>query len=200
MNLKELIGSNCIENRKVKRARNTFTIGKSSPCLSKTGNLCCSQLRSTTTFISQQTKEKIKIYHKVNCKSEYVIYFMECTVCNKQYVGKSQTVFNIRLNNHGKEVVYSGPTLDNLLEAQGKILHPSACIPIFIIFFAYNLIIKSINKAHTKILNLYTSYSSTRFSRVSPLYTTLKYQHALTAQYLFLAYSLILFFFSSSNW
>ena len=41
-NLKELIESNCIENGKVKRTKNIFTIGKCSPCLSKTGNLCCS--------------------------------------------------------------------------------------------------------------------------------------------------------------
>ena len=96
-NLKELIGNNCIENGKVKRAKNTFTIGKCSPCLSKTGNLCCSQL----TFISQQTKRKLKIYH--NCKSEYVIYLMECTLCNKQYVGKAETPFNIRSNNLRKD-------------------------------------------------------------------------------------------------
>ena len=102
-NLKELTGSNCIENGKVKRAKNTFTIGKCSPCLSKTGNLCCSQLTSTITFISQQTKRKFKIYHKVNCKSEYVIYLMECTLCNKQYVGKAEAAFNIRLNNHRKD-------------------------------------------------------------------------------------------------
>ena len=29
---------------------------------------------------------------------------MECTLCKKQYVGKSETNFNIRLNNHGKDV------------------------------------------------------------------------------------------------
>ena len=57
-NLKELIRSNCIENGKVKRAKNTFTIGKCSPCLSETGNLCRSQLISTMAFISQQTKKK----------------------------------------------------------------------------------------------------------------------------------------------
>ena len=28
---------------------------------------------------------------------------MECTLCNKQYVGKAETVFNIRLNNHRKD-------------------------------------------------------------------------------------------------
>ena len=65
-NLKEIIESNCIENGKVIRAKNTFTVGKCSSCLSKTGNLCCSQLTSTTTFISKQTKRKFKIYLKVH--------------------------------------------------------------------------------------------------------------------------------------
>ena len=55
------------------------------------------------TFIGQQTKKKLKIYHKVNCRSECVIYLMECPLCNKQYVGKAETAFNIRLNNHRKD-------------------------------------------------------------------------------------------------
>ena len=29
---------------------------------------------------------------------------MECTLCKKQYVGKSETSFDIRLNNHRKDV------------------------------------------------------------------------------------------------
>ena len=29
---------------------------------------------------------------------------MECILCNKQYVGKPETSFNIRLNNHRKDV------------------------------------------------------------------------------------------------
>ena len=28
---------------------------------------------------------------------------MECTLCNKQYIGKAETAFNIRLNNHRKD-------------------------------------------------------------------------------------------------
>ena len=67
-NLKELTGNNYIENGKVKRAENTFTIGKCSPCLSKTGNLYWSQLKPTMKFISQQTKGKFKILHKLNAK------------------------------------------------------------------------------------------------------------------------------------
>ena len=29
---------------------------------------------------------------------------MECTICRIQYTGKSETEFNIRLNNHRKDV------------------------------------------------------------------------------------------------
>ena len=34
--------------------------------------------------------------------------YYECILCNLQYVGKSETSFNIRLNNHRKDV--SNPT------------------------------------------------------------------------------------------
>ena len=36
---------------------------------------------------------------------------MECTVCNKQYAGKAETAFNIRLNNHRKDAKDSSPIL-----------------------------------------------------------------------------------------
>ena len=76
-NPKKIIGSNCIENGKVKRTKIIFTIAKCSPCLSKTGNLYCSQLPSTMTFISQQTKGKFKIFHKVNCIKLTVHYLRD---------------------------------------------------------------------------------------------------------------------------
>ena len=40
----------------------------------------------------------------MNCKSRFVTYLLECYICNIKYVGKSETLFNIRLNNHGKNV------------------------------------------------------------------------------------------------
>ena len=87
----------------MKKLNKQITIGKCSLCLSKTGNLCYSQLMSATTFISQQTKRKFKIYHKVNRKIEDAIYLMECTLYNKKYIGKVETEPNIRLNNHRKD-------------------------------------------------------------------------------------------------
>ena len=45
-----------------------------------------------------------KIYHKVNWKSSFIIYLLECYICNIHYIGKSDTPFNIRINNRGKDV------------------------------------------------------------------------------------------------
>ena len=61
-------------------------------------------MKTTTTFKSQQTNKTWKIFHSTNYKTEYAIYLMECIICNLQYDGKSETPFNIRLNNHRKNV------------------------------------------------------------------------------------------------
>ena len=42
--------------------------------------------------------------YNTNCKTEYAIYLMECIICNLWYVVKNETPFNIRLNNHRKDV------------------------------------------------------------------------------------------------
>ena len=42
--------------------------------------------------------------YKLPDKTENAIYMMECIICNLQYVGKNETPFNIRLNNHRKDV------------------------------------------------------------------------------------------------
>ena len=34
---------------------------------------------------------------------------MECTLCKKQYVGKAETAFNIRLNNHRNDIKNAYP-------------------------------------------------------------------------------------------
>ena len=52
----------------------------------------------------QQAKKSFNIFHKLTYKSQYVIYLMECILCKIQYVGKSETSFNLRLNSHRKDV------------------------------------------------------------------------------------------------
>ena len=48
-------------------------------------------------------------FSKLNCKSSFVIYLMECTLCKIQYLGKAETPFNIRLNNHRKDANGNNP-------------------------------------------------------------------------------------------
>ena len=78
--------------------------GKCSPCSANKRTLCCKQVTSSSTFKNQQTNKSYTIFNEVNCCSAYLIYLMECTLCKKPYVGKSETSFNIRLNNHRKDV------------------------------------------------------------------------------------------------
>ena len=62
------------------------------------------QVVNTNTFKINLTKRVFKIYHNITCESQCIIYLLECILCNRQYVGKSETSFNIRLNNHRKDV------------------------------------------------------------------------------------------------
>ena len=103
--LKQIVGTNTIHNNNEKLIKTKINrhTGKCVPCNS-TRCLCCQQLISTTTFKSNQTNKTFKIYHRVNCKTSFIIYLLECYICNIQYVGKSETPFNIRLNNHRKDV------------------------------------------------------------------------------------------------
>ena len=53
--------------------------------LQHAGNICCKQVKTTTTFKSQQANKTWKIFHNTNCKTEYAIYLLECK--------SSQTLF-----------------------------------------------------------------------------------------------------------
>ena len=103
-NIQEINGTHWIEHGRVKKDLKTLKGGICIPCRSKAGNICCKQVKTTTIFKSQQTNKTWKIFHKTNCKRKYAICFMERTICNLQYVGKNKTPFNIRLNNHTKDV------------------------------------------------------------------------------------------------
>ena len=64
-------------------------------------------LQTSENYINIQESRKKKtwkIFHNTNCKIEYAIYFIECIICNLQYVAKNETPFNIRLNSHRKDV------------------------------------------------------------------------------------------------
>ena len=80
-NLKDYIGSNRIENnKKIPYKSTTNKIKRCEPCLGRSGNLCCKQIKSTNKFRSDITNKEYKIFHNSNCKSKNLIYLMECTL------------------------------------------------------------------------------------------------------------------------
>ena len=66
-------------------------------------DLCCQQVKQTKTFQSYRTKETFQLFHSLTRKSENLIYLLQCRICHFQYVGKSETPFNIRLSDHRKD-------------------------------------------------------------------------------------------------
>ena len=103
-NLRDLIGQNQLRNNKLILPGNKILQGYSQACLSKANNLCCQQVISTQTFRSDTTGKEFYIRHKLKCHSKYIIYLGFCVLCKKhQYVGKAESTFNIRLNNHRKD-------------------------------------------------------------------------------------------------
>ena len=44
-------------------------------------------------------KKTYKIFHQITCKSPAIIYLLQGRICFIQYVGKSETIYNVILNN-----------------------------------------------------------------------------------------------------
>ena len=103
-NLPLIIGGHTVKQGKIFKKNMARLNGKSVPCNSTRPSLCCTQVLKTQTFMSQQTKRTFNIFHKLTCKSQYAIYLMEYILCKIQYIGKSKNPFNLRLNNHRKDV------------------------------------------------------------------------------------------------
>ena len=110
-NLRDLIGSKKILDGKVARENNSKKQLYCRPCLNRRDNIFCQQVLKTNTFTSHRTDKTFKIFHQLNCKSSYLIYLLQCRICQLQYAGKSETSFNITLNNHRKYSKNKNPIL-----------------------------------------------------------------------------------------
>ena len=62
--------------------------------------LCYQQVLKTTTSTSTQTRKTFTIFNQDTCHRNFIMYLLEYVMCKIQYVEKSETLFNIRLNNH----------------------------------------------------------------------------------------------------
>ena len=111
--LKQLIGititiTTIIRNNQILLTpTQTATAGECTPCYTSR-SLCCKEVLKIKTFTSTQTREAFTIFHQVTCHSVCVIYLLERIMCKIQYVGKPET-FNIRLNNHRKDIKNQTP-------------------------------------------------------------------------------------------
>jgi len=91
------------------KLRNTTTGGNDNiaggcgPC-NKPRCSWCSRINKTSTFTGTQNCQVYHIFHTMDCQSAWVIYVIECKICKLQYVGKSETGFNLRLNNHRNHI------------------------------------------------------------------------------------------------
>ena len=50
------------------------------------------------------TNKKHVILHVLNCKSSFLIYLKEYIKCGIQYIRKSKIKFNLKLDNHLKDI------------------------------------------------------------------------------------------------
>ena len=65
----------------------------------------CVFMNKTSTFTGTRRDGKVfDIFHTMNSQSTFVIYITECRICRLHYVGKSETAFNLSLNNHRNHI------------------------------------------------------------------------------------------------
>ena len=79
-------------------------MGSCGPC-NKLKCSWCVLITKTSTFTGMQRPDKVfDIFRTVNCQSTFEIYIIECRICRLQYVGRSETAFNLHLNYHRNHI------------------------------------------------------------------------------------------------
>ena len=96
--IQDLTGGHLVKDGKVAKKKLEKRQGKSKICNTTRSALCCLQVVNTNTFKSFQHIP----YHYMQKTMDYLL--TKCILCNIQYVGKSETSFNVRLKNHRKDV------------------------------------------------------------------------------------------------
>ena len=62
-------------------------------------------IKQTNKFSSTKTGQTFPITSHINCKSEWIIYLITRTACNKQYIGKTETTLYTRFSNTRSEII-----------------------------------------------------------------------------------------------
>ncbi len=79
---------------------------KSRPGMSTCPKHCssCPRIKTGTEFTSKATGETHKIQGSHNCRSSYIIYLIECSKCQCQYVGQTSNTLHSRLTSHVSDI------------------------------------------------------------------------------------------------
>ena len=87
-NLRDKNGDTTIENNKsVRKQKPILKSGHCKPCFSKKTTFVANKSNQPQ-LKSNVTKKNYQVFHRLNCKSSYIIYLLECLKCHIQYVGK----------------------------------------------------------------------------------------------------------------
>ena len=103
-NLRDIIEGNKIFDRKKKLGVNKFNKGKCQSCFTTSINLCCKQLKTCSILQSAFNKNTFLIRHSITCKRSSLIYLIECCLCEKLHVGKSEYSLNLKKDTHRNDI------------------------------------------------------------------------------------------------
>ena len=95
-NLRDLLVSATLKPSNFTSAQGTF------PCQNKRC-LTCKHIKTGTTTLSS-SGHTFRVRATATCKTNNVIYLIECQLCHKQYVGDTQNPLHIRLNGHRNDI------------------------------------------------------------------------------------------------
>ena len=75
------------------------------PCGADTRCACCKTYgHFTQTVTSTTTGEKITLQQRTTCRTSNVIYLIECSKCNNQYIGETRNPIHRRANQHRSDI------------------------------------------------------------------------------------------------
>ena len=77
-----------------------YPIERTVGSLKCSGKRCQTCLNVNETDACTTTGKTYKINYQFNCNSKYLVYFLTCKVCLKQYVGQTVEDFRLRWNNY----------------------------------------------------------------------------------------------------
>ena len=73
------------------------------PCYKMTTHIkagTTTHIKVDTRFSSTTTGEKFHAQATANCKTNNVVYLIQCNKCGKQYVGETENTLHLRMNGH----------------------------------------------------------------------------------------------------